>query len=103
MASRHRHFDRQGNEITQEEFRSLFRPDYYRVARINIGSTLVSTIWLGVNHALFDNSPLEIFETVVVTNDPRYSGYTKHYATEAEAVAGHREVVRRIRGHLTLE
>jgi hypothetical protein len=97
-----RHYDRQGNEITQEEFRSLFRPDYYRVARINIGRTLVSTMWLGVNHARYDNSPLEIFETSVFSDDEEYDGYNRRYASEAEAVAGHREVVRRVRLKLPL-
>jgi hypothetical protein len=97
-----RHYDRKGKEITIEEFRRLYRPEYYQLTRTRLGDTLVSTMWLGVNHASTESGPIEIFETFIASPDPRYDGYVGHYATEKAARTGHRFLVARIRRGLPL-
>ncbi len=91
------YFDRKGRRITSEELqRLLFQNDYKRVAEDAVEDTLwVSTVWLGLNHAWWPGG-VEIFETMVF-GAGSYHGVPdfgqRRYATEEEALAGHKEVV----------
>ena len=58
----------------------------------SIYGELVSTVWLGLDHSWGIGSPL-IFETVVFGWN-RSTSDTYRYATEAEALAGHRKLLR---------
>ena len=55
----------------------------------------VSTVWLGLNHQYGDGPPL-IFETMVFGGDGD-SRECERYSTEAEALAGHKAMVARLR------
>lgn len=62
----------------------------YRIARIAVGTRIVSTIQLPDRP--WRTKP---FETAVTQDDDER--YTRRYATQAEAEAGHAEVVEQIR------
>jgi hypothetical protein len=85
------HFDRQGRPIGFLKWTVLFeQKKYRRVAMTTVGDWTVSTAWLGtpLSPSLIGN-----FESAVWRNggdvDP-----VQRYATEAEAVAGHAELVK---------
>lgn len=96
-------YDRQGNKIRIEELGALYdgedgRETYRRVAADQIGPLWVSTLWLGLDHSFGDNDPPLIFETMVFNRgDEGGDVLCERWATEAEAFAGHQDVVNRIR------
>jgi len=98
-----KHYNRQGEVVTFTQWCRLQadNPDYRKVAEDFVeqqGVTLrISTVLLGMEHpgGLFtpekpDDKPL-IFETMVFVPDGNH--YTHRYATEAEAVEGHKLIV----------
>ncbi|MFF7142265.1 hypothetical protein ACFZB5_13585 [Streptomyces nodosus] len=80
--------------------RLLGDPDYKRVALTEITSTtdsstrlLVSTVWLGMNHNYGDGEPI-LFETMVFEHgDTSREEWARRHHTDAEALAGHNEIV----------
>lgn len=91
-------YDRQGNPLTIEEWGVLHTEENKRVAEDTIGRLWVSTVWLGMDHSFGGGPPL-IFETMVfVVTGEGHDLDCRRYATEAEALAGHEEVVTAIRG-----
>lgn len=90
------YYDRQGQPITADEWcRHLESAAYHRVAKGEVvdGSgttTNVSTVWLGLDHG-FGSGRLEIFETMVFGG--RYDHELVRYATEGEALEGHRRTM----------
>ncbi|MFD7016111.1 hypothetical protein [Streptomyces sp. NPDC059928] len=101
MLDRPMFFDRQGNPLDSAAAnRLLGDTDYKRVARTEITSSSdpavsfdVSTVWLGVNHNFNDDGPPIIFETMVFGGDEDQDQIMWRWSTEAEARAGHAEVV----------
>ena len=59
-----------------------------------VGDLHVSTVFLGVNHAFMDETPV-LFETMVFPLDSYLDEYVQRYHTYAEAKAGHVEAVRK--------
>lgn len=58
----------------------------------------VSTVWLGLNHAFYPDSPPLIFETMVfVDGDMSGLDMMDRYATKAQAKKGHRRICRNVR------
>jgi hypothetical protein len=53
----------------------------------------VSTVFLGVNHAILNEVPL-LFETTVFNGD--HDGYCRRYSTYEQAQKGHQEVIEMI-------
>lgn len=101
------YYDRQGQPIYDTlAWGKLFQdPDYKRVAEDTVGHLWVSTVWLGLDHSswpiLRDHGahvPI-IFETMVFAKEgedqvgPVIDNYSRRYATEAEALEGHKEIV----------
>lgn len=70
-------------------------PEYRYIAQDRIGDVLVSTVWLGLDHAWC--GPVQIFETMVFGAGDEID--MARYATEAEAIAGHAEKVAEYRAH----
>lgn len=64
------------------------------VARTMIGSVLVSTVFLGVDHSFGSGPPL-LYETMVFGSE-EFANEQERYTTRAEALAGHAEMVRRV-------
>lgn len=82
-------YDRQGNSISVDEWGTLHSDiNYKRIGwRDFEGSVSVSTVWLGIDHAMpWDDQPL-IFETMVFGGP--YADAQMRYATEQEAIDGH--------------
>ncbi|MBM4469904.1 hypothetical protein GS982_20115 [Rhodococcus hoagii] len=95
-----RHKDRRGNEISAFEFAILGAAgdDYSSVARDGIGDWSVSTDWAGAYGEMFrttvrrrrDEHPLTVAALTARTT-------VRTYATEAEAIKGHRDVCKLLR------
>ncbi len=92
-----RFFLRDGTECPEAEFHRLFSDWSYRqIACDQVGDKLVSTVWLGCNLealAVDHEAARLIFGTGVLPD-----GDETRYATEAEAIKGHKRVVERVRG-----
>jgi hypothetical protein len=96
MYDKRRYLDRDGNEITYEQWVDLFSDIEYK--RIGHFETLangekirVSTVWLGLDHNLEPDSKPILFETMVFGG--RNTGLCRRYSTELEALVGHNEIV----------
>jgi hypothetical protein len=63
-----------------------------RVAEDHIGDVRVSTMFRGINHALFDDGPPLLFETIIF-GGPHHM-YQRRCATWTEAELCHSEAVR---------
>jgi len=86
------YYDRQGNPLTLMEWASS--TDDKRVAYTKVDDTTISTVWLEFNHQYGDGPPL-IFETMVFGGP--FNEEQIRYSTEAEAVAGHDQMVALVR------
>ena len=71
------------------------------IRRSAVGNYLVSTVWLGLNHAFGNELPL-IFETMIFNYDPIEKKvtdylelYCNRYHTKAEAIVGHYAAIER--------
>ena len=65
------------------------------VARTEMGTEVVSTVFLGIDHSFGNEIPI-LFETMVFGGD--YDGDEKRYSTWEEAEVGHNEMVNMIKG-----
>ena len=65
------------------------------VVRTEMGTEVVSTIFLGIDHSFGNEIPI-LFETMVFGGD--YDGDEKRYSTWEEAEVGHNEMVNMIKG-----
>lgn len=85
--------DRQGKEITLEEWGKLHQDhDYRTVAKTDCDDGgMMSTVWLGLNHNYYSDE-LHIFETAFFDKDGECTIVTR-YATEEEAKNGHNSVL----------
>jgi hypothetical protein len=90
------YYDRQSKPIDLLQWSELFKDKDYRVVSQQYLSPnlLVSTVWLGLNHNFRDGEP-EVFETMIFGKTDK-DGFREdlemeRYATEAEAIAGHRK------------
>ena len=105
------YYDRQGNPMTVEEWAEAMAHLFDRVvAKTSVVETPsssdsqaveVSTVWLGINHNWTGSGRPIIFETMVFGGPIDQEMW--RYATEQEAVAGHREVVRLVQMALQVE
>jgi len=98
VPDRHLWYDRQGRPITSTEANALLSDRYKRVADTTISSASdpeigyrVSTVWLGLDHQWNGGDPL-IFETMVFGDNWNDVDQVR-YTTEAEAAAGHADMV----------
>lgn len=89
-------YDKEGKQLTSLEWAELSKDlDYKRIGHDEINGYRISTIWLGLNHEYFGGAPL-IFETMVFASGNYEDLACERYATEAEAKAGHAEMLRKI-------
>jgi hypothetical protein len=92
-----RHYDRQGNPISMEEWSTLLNdPKYQIVAQTTGSGRFVSTVWLGLDHAHGGGPPL-IFETIVFAIDEHgdvdyHELDAERYSTEEAAKKGHEQM-----------
>lgn len=101
------YFDRQGKAIGFGDWAALRHREhegdfsYKFVALDKINGVRVSTVWVGLDMGLMGR-PL-IFETMVFDDDADmapFEDFTRRYATEEEAHAGHELAVAKLRSML---
>jgi hypothetical protein len=95
-------YNRDGHLITMAEWTMLkLNREYNKVAQEQVGKYLVSTVWLGLDHALSPNDPPAIFETMVFENgvDEFQDLFMQRYPNEVAALAGHDLAVAWAREH----
>ena len=74
-------------------------PDAYvctQVARDQVGESVVSTVFFGLDHSRVQGGLPVLYETLVI--DGPLDDLCERYATRAEALAGHARMVARVRG-----
>lgn len=93
------YFDRQGNPLRMMQWAKLVEDhNYKRVAQTDLPSGhIVSTLWLGLDHG--HHGKRLIFETMVFGPSGEGDLDQERYATEAEALAGHEEMVKKWATH----
>jgi hypothetical protein len=92
-----RFYDRDGSPIGLLAWTELFEDrSYQRVAEDVVGPYRVSTVWLGADHNFGGVGAPLIFETMVF-GEGEADEETHRWCTEAEAVAGHEQVVAGLR------
>lgn len=96
------YYDKQGILLDVMDWAKRFEDIKYRRIALYKGPFVdVSTVWLGLNHNYGKGAPL-IFETMVFTKWSSIGVDTNRYATEAEAIEGHKQMVKRYRWRLDL-
>jgi hypothetical protein len=94
------YYDREGNELSLEQWAVYHEVQNKRVAETDVEDFWVSTVWLGLDHSYGDGPPL-IFETMVFPKDgPMLERYCERYPSEDAARAGHDRAVAWTRDHL---
>jgi len=107
------YYNRQGKEMTLLEWGSKFEDMEYKIVKQDsVDRWFISTVWLGLNHALFRKQPPLIFETMIFvrdedgsekdTEDPLHL-YQERYSTEEEAIVGHENAMAVCRAQLLIE
>jgi len=92
-------YNRNGDKITYSEYAQLLVDDDYKVVKqTEKNGYIISTVWLGIDHSFGrffgseEKSKPIIFETMIF----KYSTcdlYQDRYATEEEAIKGHKWAV----------
>lgn len=96
------YFDRDGEPLSLREW-SLLKGmrDYNIIRQEYVGPYWVSTVWVGMDMGIGLRSGCRpiIFETMVFSGDERdrRDFDQRRYSTEAQALAGHQEVVNEVR------
>jgi hypothetical protein len=91
-----RYFDRKGKPLKLMEWAKLFENVDYKIVQrdVLLNGTLVSTVWLGIDHSFFGNGPPLIFETMVFLDGKvGMEEDMDRYSTEEEARTGHKAMV----------
>ena len=96
------YYDRQGKPMSLKQW-ALGFPGVAdrRVAETTLpDGKWVSTVWLGLDHRYSMDGPPLIFETMVFkSRDNMEEVDVERYSTEAEALAGHRALVKKWTEH----
>ena len=86
------YYNRDGEEISNDEWMRLFEDKEYKIVKQQtIHDYRVSTVWLGTDHS-FGGGPVVLFETLVFGDDGLWDGYQLRWHTEAEALIGHHTI-----------
>ena len=95
----HKHYDRKGQPLDLTTWALLSQDlEYQVVRRTEVGETLVSTVWLGIDLSFGESNTPLIFETMVFceSKDDPLDHMVKCHATEELAIAGHQRLVQQI-------
>jgi hypothetical protein len=105
------HYDKEGKPLELFEWAHLLEDmDYRRVGETQVGAWWVSTVWLGLDHNFSlsaEATPL-IFETMVFKrpcpkDEQGRDYFCDRYATLADAIAGHEDIVDKLRAGISPE
>ena len=85
-----------GEPIDMMTWAKLFGMTEYKIVeRTIVNKYLISTVWLGLNHNIWDGPPL-IFETMVFYNTGQ-DDYMERYSTLEQAKQGHIRIVNMVK------
>lgn len=59
--------------------------------------TIVSTVFLGIDHRMFENSDPVLFETMIFNHD-KFNNYQQRYTNYDDAMRGHQVAVNLVKG-----
>ena len=96
-----RYYDPEGNPYTGTEVEQMTKwaddssksrrtGKSRRISLTQVGHITVSTVWLGLNHAIDSEDEPQIFETLFSSIDYEY---IERYATKEAALKGHKMIV----------
>lgn len=87
------YYDREGKEISVEEWGRLFEDKSYQILKQDsIRSFFISTIWLGLDHG-WTCDELHIFETMVFIKPNNIPCYCHRSGNEQDALSIHEKAV----------
>jgi hypothetical protein len=66
-----------------------------QVAITNIGKTIISTVFLGLDHCFIGNGKPILYETMVFGGKLNYK--MERYCTKEEAIKGHNAIVKQVK------
>lgn len=92
--------DRKGRRVTLAQLQTLLADEEYRTVARDVAtpSLEVVTFWIGYDTTEYEREPPRVFRTMVVDRDDVLaSSLDVDIETEAEALATHRELLRRTR------
>lgn len=89
-------FDRAGQPISYRRYAELKSDDHYhRVGTDTVGSSWISTVWLGINYEWRKERLPIIYETMIF--DGPLDTTTERYSTEDKARVGHARWIKIVR------
>lgn len=93
------YYDIDGRPLTMKEYLDIQEKDRYkRVGQDVVGPFLISTVWLGMDHAFQQEEGPLIFETMVFLDDDYGNEILCYrYKTKEAAREGHAHVVKRVK------
>lgn len=68
------------------------------LASTRVADSLVSTVFLGINHRFHGDGPPILYETMVFSG--KLEGYQMRYTTRQQALAGHKAAVKKVKATL---
>jgi len=80
-------------KVNVEELNNSFHVDN-TIAFTNLPDCYVSTVFLNVGYSIDDNTPPDLFETMIFGGE--YDNYQKRYKTYEEALEGHENTLKMI-------
>lgn len=83
-----------------EKWAKWFSNNKRSIAADQIGESLISTVFIGIDHNFFPGGESLLFETMVF--DGPLDGEQERYHTWDEAVKGHEEMLKRVKNELNL-
>lgn len=76
-----------------DQIKTLSKEDRKHVGIDRMEGKLISTVWLGINHAIIGEEPM-IFETMVFVDDGHMQDiYCRRYSNWDDALKGHNKAV----------
>lgn len=92
------YYDRRGRRIPAWRWHQLLSAAQYRIiGRTEVGPILVSTVWLGLDHGIFEGQPI-IFETMLFRAETHKAlDWQDRYCSLAAAQLGHAAAVAHLR------
>jgi len=86
------YYDKEGKQIPMLEWADLFEDMKYRkIGDTDVGDYHISTVWIGLNHNIFSETEILIFETMIFCKDEEdyLHQWMERYGTLEEAELGH--------------
>ena len=92
------YYDKQGKQISINEWENLIIDPNYKIIKQNVvDGFLVSTVWLGIDHAFFPGTLKPIIFETMIFGDKNEELDVKRASTIEEALEDHKSMLKRIK------